>query len=176
MENASKALIIAGGMLIAMLIIGLLTWGYSNLRAYKQSEIESEELEQITEFNQQFEAYNKQTLRGYQMISLANLATDVNTRYTEEDGYTPVEIRAIMSEDATLPGATSAELVSGTKYYNMLKYVQDIYDANKLDTNQKNEFKQLYFECTSVIYDSDIGGTGRVMRMLFKQVKVVAKT
>ena len=31
MENASKALIIAGGMLIAMLIVGLLVWGFTSI-------------------------------------------------------------------------------------------------------------------------------------------------
>ena len=31
MENASKALIIAGGMLIAMLIVGLLVWGFGRI-------------------------------------------------------------------------------------------------------------------------------------------------
>ncbi len=178
MENASKALIIAGGMMIAMMIIGLITWGYSNIRSYKQVEAEAEEREQIVEFNKQFEAYNKKTVRGYQMISLANLAIDVSTRYTEEEGYRPIEIRAIMSKNVDLPGATNNELISGTKYYDMRKYVTNIYD--KLNANQKNQFKQFYFECTDIFYDNDqvlgTGGLGRVIRMVFKQVKVKEST
>ena len=43
MENATKALIIAGGMLIAMLIVGLLTWGYTQLRSLRQTNVEEEE-------------------------------------------------------------------------------------------------------------------------------------
>ena len=179
MENASRALIIAGGMLIAMLIVSLLVWGFNSISTYKREQAETELREQIIEFNKKFEAYNKTTVRGYQMISLANLASDINMRYTEENGYRPVEIRAMMAEDSLLPGATTSERVPGTKYYNMSKYVTNIYDAGKLDTNQKNEFKLLYFECTDVIYDDDVGegrGTGRVVRMLFKQVKVKAST
>ena len=93
MENATKALIIAGGMLIAMLIIGLLTWGYTQLRSMQQSDVTEEERQQIVEFNERFEAYNKKVVRGYQMISLSNLVLDTNSRYTEEEGYMPVEIR-----------------------------------------------------------------------------------
>lgn len=78
-----------------------------------------------------------------------------------------------------LPKATTAERVPGTKYYDMIKYVNNIYSAGKLDTNEQNQFKQYFFECTDVIYDNAKGegqGTGRVTRMLFKQVKVKAST
>lgn len=172
MENASKAFIIAGGMLIAMLIVGLLVWGYTNISSYRKSQIESEEMEQVLEFNKKFEAYNKATVRGYQMISLSNLANDVNKRFEEEE-YKKVEIHAIMSEDALLPGATSSERVPSTNYYDMVKYVNNIYSSGILNSNQKNEFKQLYFECTNVEYDRN---NNRVIKMEYKQVKVKAST
>ena len=79
MENATKALIIAGGMLIAMLIVGLLTWGYTQIRSLQQRNVEEEERQQIVDFNERFEAYNKKVVRGYQMISLSNLVYDTNT-------------------------------------------------------------------------------------------------
>ena len=180
MENASKALIIAGGMLIAMLVVSLLVWGFSSLSEFQREKAAVVEREQILEFNKKFEAYNKSTVRGYQIISLSNLASDINARYEEDiTGYKPVQIRAIMDEEINLPEVTTNERVPGTKYYDMVKYVTNIYDANKLDVNQKNEFKQYFFECTDVIYDNDTGegqGTGRVVRMLFKQVKVKAST
>ena len=37
MENATKALIIAGGMLLAMMIVGLLVWGYGILLRNQKS-------------------------------------------------------------------------------------------------------------------------------------------
>ena len=92
MENASKALIIAGGMLIAMLIVGLLTWGYTQLRNSQAAQVTEEERQQIVDFNERFEAYNRTTVRGYQMISLSNLVYDTNARYRDEEGYTPVTI------------------------------------------------------------------------------------
>lgn len=156
MENATKALIIAGGILIAMLIVGLLTWGYTQLRSLQQTNVEEEERQQIVEFNERFEAYNKRVVRGYQMISLANLVYDTNSRYTEEVGYTPVTIivNGLSSEDA--------------ENEDLVNYIQTYYDS--MTTNEKNALKQLYFECTGVEYDSR---NSRVVKMTFKRVNVI---
>ena len=197
MENASKALIMAGGMLIAMLIVGLLVWGYNNISDYQRTNAETEELEDIREFNLKLEAYNRGSVRGYQMISLANLARDYNSKYSEDDGYYPVEIIAGIQEGGHLPRDTEnpdvitdysmqnyvkadGSSVTIGKVYDMVKYVETIYEGESLNSNERNEFKQLYFECTAVIYDNEKDprtgetghGLGRVKRMEFVQVKV----
>ena len=156
MENATKALIIAGGMLIAMLIVGLLTWGYTQLRSLQQTNIDEEERQQIVDFNERFEAYNRTTVRGYQMISLANLVYDTNSRYTETDGYNPVTITVdgLSSEDAT-----DEDLVT---------YIQTYYDS--MNSDQKNALKQLVFECTDVEYDPQ---NSRVLSMSFRRLTKV---
>ena len=155
MENATKALIIAGGMLIAMLIVGLLTWGYTQIRSLQQENVTEEERQQIVEFNERFEAYNKKVVRGYQMISLANLVYDTNTRYTYDNGYTPV---TIIVDGLSSETAEKEDLES---------YIQDKYDT--MTSNEKNAFKQLYFECTDVKYDAK---NSRVVSMNFRRVNV----
>lgn len=155
MENATKALIIAGGMLIAMLIVGLLTWGYTQIRALQQANVTEEERQQVVDFNERFEAYNKKVVRGYQMISLSNLVYDTNTRYTEEVGYTPV---TIVVDGLSDQNATGEDLVN---------YIQTYYDT--MSSNQKNALKQLYFECTGVEYDNR---NSRVVKMTFRRVNV----
>ena len=155
MENATKALIIAGGMLIAMLIVGLLTWGYTQLRSLQQTNIDEEERQQIVEFNERFEAYNKKVVRGYQMISLANLVYDTNTRFAEDDGYAPVTIEV---------NGLSSEKAEGE---DLVNYIQTYYDT--MSSNQKNALKQLYFECKGVEYDSR---NSRVVKMTFDRVNV----
>lgn len=156
MENATKGLIIAGGMLIAMLIVGLLTWGYTQLRSLRQTNVEEEERQQIVDFNERFEAYNKRVVRGYQMISLSNLVYDTNTRFAEDDGYAPVTIsvNGLSSENA--------------ENEDLVNYIQTYYDS--MTTNEKNALKQLYFECTGVEYDSR---NSRVVKMTFKRVNVI---
>ena len=154
MENATKALIIAGGILIAMLIVGLLTWGYTQLRSLQQTNVEEEERQQIVDFNERFEAYNKKVVRGYQMISLSNLVYDTNTRY-KDDGYENVTIivNGLSSEDA--------------EEEDLVNYIQTYYDT--MTSNEKNALKQLYFECYRVDYDSK---TSRVEKMFFRRVNV----
>ena len=155
MENATKALIIAGGILIAMLIVGLLTWGYTQLRSLRQTNVEEEERQQIVEFNERFEAYTKRVVRGYQMISLANLVYDTNTRYTYDNGYSPV---TIIVDGLSSETAEKEDLES---------YIQDKYDT--MTSNEKNAFKQMYFECTDVKYDAK---NSRVVSMNFRRVNV----
>lgn len=156
MENASKALIIAGGMLIAMLIVGLLVWGFGRIRESQQEQSNQESIQEVTDFNKRFEAYNKTTVRGYQMISLANLVYDTNYRYTEEDGYKPV---TIIVDGLSSQDATNEDLVT---------YIQNNYDG--MNSNGKNALKQLYFECTDISYDSQ---NSRVLSMHFKRVNKV---
>ena len=62
MENASKALLMAGGILIALMIIGALVLLGNNLSNYKSNEDISVHQAQIAEFNNQFEPYNKKRL------------------------------------------------------------------------------------------------------------------
>ena len=156
MENATKALIIAGGMLIAMLIVGLLVWGFGQIRSLQQEQADQETIQEIIDFNERFEAYNRTTVRGYQMISLANLVYDTNSRYTETDGYNPVTITVdgLSSEDAT-----DEDLVT---------YIQTYYDS--MNSDQKNALKQLVFECTNVEYDPQ---NSRVLSMSFRRLTKV---
>ena len=178
MENATKAFLMAAGILIAMLIVGLMVLVYNRLSQTQKTKIESETKEQISNFNLKFEAYNKGTVRGYQMISLANLADDINKRYRESDGYYKVDIIAKMKSADNLPDSEKAKIYSGN-YYDMVHYVKSVYPTFN-DVNKKNAFKQLYFQCTKVImdneYDSRTGktgtGIGRVKRMEFEQVEV----
>ena len=58
MENASKALIIAGGFLIAILVISLLVTGWNKLTYFSKTQEEIQTVEQIIEFNKEFESYN----------------------------------------------------------------------------------------------------------------------
>ena len=156
MENASKALIIAGGMLIAMLIVGLLVWGFGRIRETQQTEVDQESIQEITDFNERFEAYNRTTVRGYQMISLANLVYDTNSRFTEADGYNPVTV--------TVDGLSSADATNE----DLVTYIQTNYD--RMNSNQKNALKELVFECTGVEYDTQ---NSRVLHMTFRRLTKV---
>ena len=92
MENASKALIMAGSILIAILVIGLLVFGYSQLSETEQIRSDAEATDKVADYMRQFEQFNR-TLYGSELLSLANLQEDYNTSETREDlGYDRIEI------------------------------------------------------------------------------------
>ncbi len=80
MENASKALLIAASVLIALLIIGALTLMFNNLTRYQNVGTDNEKEAQVVEFNNQFETYNRKNVRGSDIYSIFNRVIDYNKR------------------------------------------------------------------------------------------------
>lgn len=80
MENASKALIMAGGVLIALMILGALILMFNNLSNYQGTDIQNTREAQILEFNNQYETYNRDDVRGSDVYSLLNKVVDYNER------------------------------------------------------------------------------------------------
>lgn len=78
MENASKALLIAGGILIAMIVISIFIMGYSNITQLAQTEVDAELKQQIDDYNKPYLAFNKNTMYGIDVISALNLAISNN--------------------------------------------------------------------------------------------------
>ena len=88
MENASKALIMAAGVLIGVLILSLavylfVSFGTSSAQVHKLNEEN-----QLNEFNTQFTSYEgREDITIYDVITVKNLA-DENNRHYELESYT----------------------------------------------------------------------------------------
>ena len=80
MENASKALLMAGGVLIAILIIALLVYSFGTMGGYFDTENKEELAKQLKVFNDQYEVYNRKLLRGVDVISVINKVLDNNQK------------------------------------------------------------------------------------------------
>lgn len=91
MENASKALIIAGSILVSMIIISLLVLFFNNLRDNMAAQQKEEDIMQAAEFNKQFDSYERDVY-GSELLSLANKVYDYNTRESDEKGYSEVTV------------------------------------------------------------------------------------
>ena len=97
MENASKALLIAASVLIAIVIIGAFMLMMSNLTDYQNKSYQSTQDAQITEFNNLYLSYNRKDVRGSDMISLMNRIVDYNGTKSAEDGFTMMHITINMN-------------------------------------------------------------------------------
>lgn len=98
MENASKALIMAGSILIALIIIGVLVLFFNNLTNIKRIEEEGITVEQATEFNKQYDAYAR-NVYGSELLSIANKISDYNLRESENKGYAKIELSVKIEKD-----------------------------------------------------------------------------
>lgn len=121
MENASKALLIAGGVLIALVIISMFIMMFSRMSNMQEEQEKKTQIEQLAAFNAEYEAYNKKVMYGVDVITLINKTAENNKKYFENADYKIV---------VTLDGKTitsSKELIgtdmektifkcSGTKY------------------------------------------------------------
>ena len=97
MENASKALIMAASVLIAIVIISAFILMMSNLTSYQETTYQSNLSAQIAEFNNQYLTYNRSNIRGSDMLSLMNKVADYNTRYTDSEGFAEMQITIRMN-------------------------------------------------------------------------------
>lgn len=83
MENATRALTMAGGILIALMILGALFLMFNNLSSYQNSNDASTKNSQIAEFNNQFEPYNKDNLTLMELKSVWNKIQSNNSKNPE---------------------------------------------------------------------------------------------
>lgn len=98
MENASKALLIAGGALISILVITLFLYAFGKISEYQTYKEELFNVEDLAKFNEQFTVYDRKDLKGSDVLSLINKVIDYNEKYTTKgtnstDSYTPINLK-----------------------------------------------------------------------------------
>lgn len=85
MENSSKALVIAAGILIAVLLLSLFAYLYISMNDFSNTYNENISSQRLQAFNAQFEVYNGRTdLTIQDVVSVASLAKEINTKNQDE--------------------------------------------------------------------------------------------
>lgn len=115
MENASKALIIAGSVLIAILVISLLVVFYNNIKEFQNANHQVDIAEQISEFNKQYDVYYRDNLFGSDILSIANKVVDYNIRESNTEGYSKIETSVKFKTGISPNGE---KLIDSKKKYN----------------------------------------------------------
>ena len=147
MENASNALLMAGGILIALLIIGALVMMGANLQSYQNNNDNLTKSSQIAEFNNQFEPYHKDNLTLMELKSVYNKIESNNVQHPEYKIEHNIEflLRSVMPDD---DGDVEKFLEMGNGF-------KDIEDAKK---------QNLKFKCTNIEY---LNLEGRISKISF---------
>ena len=148
MENASKALIMAAGILIGVLVLSLgvylfTSFGNSAAQIQKENEINA-----LNKFNSQFVAYQgRKDVTIYEILELANLASENNKYY---------------GLDSSNSG-TSGTLYVCVKLDN--KEIDDISTEEQTGKIQNFINNEKFYTCTNINISNV---TGRVYEIKFK--------
>ena len=78
MENATKALLMAAGILIAIIVLSLAIVVYGNISRFYQTKQSNISQEQLAAFNSEYSAYNRDDVSGFELVSLINKVIDFN--------------------------------------------------------------------------------------------------
>ncbi len=159
MENASKALLMAGSILIALMVIGVLVLMFNNLSYYQKSSDENIKQAQIIEFNNQYETFNRPEVRGTELYSLLNKVIDYNRRKSEvatgnDQGqdirFEPMTIIVEFPDDNTMKEKWTFDntirlfkspIITKTGLKNQIRL--DKWVANQFETNLTTRIKEL---------------------------------
>lgn len=96
MENASRALVIAGGVLLSLIIIGVVMFAYRGITSLQKEKDISLSNEQVSKINEQIEKYTKKSvIYGSEVLSICNAIEDYSRKYPRSEGYYP-KITAII--------------------------------------------------------------------------------
>lgn len=120
MENSSKALLIAGGVLIAILVLSLLVLGYNSLTGYMSSDSENKKQEQLIKFNAEYQAYERSGVRGNELLTLINKIIDYNARESDNTD--------IAYERMTIIIKIGSGNIAKFKYTNAASYPTVVYE------------------------------------------------
>ena len=74
MESANKAIMMAGGMLFAIMIMSLVAFVFSKLTTLPTEEDSKLLIQQAAAFNNEYTAYDKRIMYGVDLISVLNKA------------------------------------------------------------------------------------------------------
>lgn len=85
MENAARALEMAAGVLLAVLLMAAVSYFFSNISDMPTQEDELMEAEQLSKFNLEYEVFQKNAMYGVDVISCLNKAKSNNEKYVEGD-------------------------------------------------------------------------------------------
>lgn len=174
MENASKALLIAGGMLILIILVSIVLLVKANVENYYASENELEMIADTTKFNEQFTRFNRNDVQGYELISLVNKVVDYNERLSEV-GNNDVGAKKIVIELNLCNSGFKTTLGSNETDQTDTKIFQLAYDnvlrlftSNPIkQSDNKNKFETILKDV------AEIENSNKYISILIKKIKSI---
>lgn len=134
MENASKALLIAGAILVCILIIGIGMLVYGSIQGTVQEGISQMSSQEKDLFNQQFQQYEGTRVNGSNVKALINRVNNNNSQL--EDPKDPKYVTVNKGQDITINTAqTYSVTVTDSNGDGLVDEINISLYSNKKDAN-----------------------------------------
>lgn len=146
MENASNALLIAGGVLVGVLILSLAVYLFVDFGTISADVRTQKEVQQLSEFNSQFTVYEGRTdLTIYDIVTIAGYALENNEYYENDNNY-----------------KINVFIKSGGHTTDILQNITNNYNGLIMD-DQNNESPTYTLSSNNIVFNS----SGRVQALTF---------
>lgn len=99
MENAAKALLIAGGILFAILILSLIVYVSNATTRMAEAQEQKKLVEELEAFNKSYEAYNKKRMYGADVITVVKKAIDYNKSLSDTQKDKAIKITITVEDN-----------------------------------------------------------------------------
>ena len=168
MENVSKALIMAGGILISVLLASLMMIVLQKAGRMNHEYENQMSDRELVKFNSQFEIYAKEDNTYFDIMTVANLAYDVNKK-NGYDAQNSVEIKIQQAGNETILYSILPHKSLQKNYFfdkentAQQKYMYDL--VSEYGTKMENGEYTHRFKCLTTKYQE---ATGKVNQMVFK--------
>ena len=142
MENASNALIIAGTILIALIILSIGVYLAASHARVQESYIQRLTTQEVEQFNSKFLAFeNRDDITAQEIVTIQEFANQFDTKH-----------------DTT----TNIIIVSGFTYTDSIDFIQ----KSSPIVNPDKSITYKHYKCTNITYDPQ---TGRATSIRFEK-------
>lgn len=87
MENAAKALEMAAGVLLGVILMALVAYFFTTISTWPENEEDVMSVEQLSKFNLEYEVYEKTKMYGVDVISCLNKVISNNSKYAQGGAF-----------------------------------------------------------------------------------------
>lgn len=130
MDNASKALIMAGGVLLAILIISVALYLFAGIRGFAKAQNTNAEVSAVESFNRYYQSFDSK-ITGIDVVNICNKITndrenghDIECNARNSGLYASLNSQA---DDAIKYGTDKIDLRSKKYSFSITKYDTDGY-------------------------------------------------
>lgn len=146
MENAAKALYIAGGVLLAVMILVAISYVISSMSVIQEENMLKEKSAQAAKFNAEFEVFNKKLMYGTDILSVINKAISNNEKYVDPRGNMNTYLNGDRYDKEYLINIvvklkTSDDLAGQVRVYKSNEEGENVEVFQEVDATVKEVFK-----------------------------------